>query len=395
MTMGQRIAEERKKLGLSQEALGDKLGVSRQAISKWESDAAVPDVDKLIALSKLFGVTVGWLLGVEEEPGGSEEGGFTEAQLKMVEQIVRRYQPKEPAPEQKPKRTWLKITAGAVALIAALGVLSNFEERLSANTAGLSGLNSTLYNIQNQLGDVTGRLEELAQGEKLLSDYQVEKAQAWDDGTGADITFVLVPNSRQDGESAYVAVRQADNETQRFECEWDGSVYTATVSVAALDGYEYYFVAETYAGTQQQRLEHTGVEDVASCLKIHCGAWCVSWIQNGKLGITNYSIELSSPKISRSGDVYLQNVEWIISFNEQELHREELLWKGDVDITTYTSAAGTADVRVELPKPEEGDRVIITVEVELSDGSKDTVPVTEFIYLGGQWTQTQFAPTDY
>ena len=68
MTIGQRIAEKRKELGLSQEALGEKLGVSRQAISKWESDTSVPEIDKLIVLSKLFGVSVGWLLGVEATP---------------------------------------------------------------------------------------------------------------------------------------------------------------------------------------------------------------------------------------------------------------------------------------------------------------------------------------
>ena len=44
-TLGQRIAERRKMLGLSQEALGEKLGVSRQAISIWESDSAVPEID--------------------------------------------------------------------------------------------------------------------------------------------------------------------------------------------------------------------------------------------------------------------------------------------------------------------------------------------------------------
>ena len=66
MTIGQRIAQKRKELGLSQEALGSKLGVSRQSIYKWEADSALPEVDKLIALSRLFGVSVGWLLGVEE-----------------------------------------------------------------------------------------------------------------------------------------------------------------------------------------------------------------------------------------------------------------------------------------------------------------------------------------
>ena len=67
MTTGQRVAQKRKELGLSQEALGEKLGVSRQSIYKWESDSALPEVEKLVVLSRLFGVSVGWLLGVEEE----------------------------------------------------------------------------------------------------------------------------------------------------------------------------------------------------------------------------------------------------------------------------------------------------------------------------------------
>ncbi|WP_295692235.1 helix-turn-helix domain-containing protein, partial [uncultured Oscillibacter sp.] len=62
MTIGQRIAQKRKELALSQEALGNQLGVSRQSIYKWESDTALPEIDKLIALSRLYGVSVGWLL---------------------------------------------------------------------------------------------------------------------------------------------------------------------------------------------------------------------------------------------------------------------------------------------------------------------------------------------
>ena len=65
MTLGQRIQELRKQQNLSQEELGTRLGVSRQAVSRWEMDGAVPDVDKLIAMSKLFSVTLNDLLGVE------------------------------------------------------------------------------------------------------------------------------------------------------------------------------------------------------------------------------------------------------------------------------------------------------------------------------------------
>lgn len=59
----------RKAAGLSQEALGERLGVSRQAVSKWEADAAVPELENLIAMSRIFGVTIGALLGVEPPAG--------------------------------------------------------------------------------------------------------------------------------------------------------------------------------------------------------------------------------------------------------------------------------------------------------------------------------------
>ena len=79
MTLGQRIQELRKQHGLSQEGLGERLGVSRQAISRWEMDGAVPEVDKLIAMARLFGVSLNQLLGVEEpdrpEPGPERPRG--------------------------------------------------------------------------------------------------------------------------------------------------------------------------------------------------------------------------------------------------------------------------------------------------------------------------------
>lgn len=66
MTLGQRISQNRKKLGLSQEALGEKLNVSRQAVYKWESDISLPDTNNLIELSKIFSVSINELIGNEE-----------------------------------------------------------------------------------------------------------------------------------------------------------------------------------------------------------------------------------------------------------------------------------------------------------------------------------------
>lgn len=57
-----RLYEFRKKSGLSQEELADKLGLSRQAVSKWERAEASPDTDNLLALAKIYGVTLDELL---------------------------------------------------------------------------------------------------------------------------------------------------------------------------------------------------------------------------------------------------------------------------------------------------------------------------------------------
>ena len=67
MTLGERIALARKQAGLSQEQLGEQLGVSRQAVSKWESGQTNPDVAYIAELCRLFGVSSDWLLLGKEE----------------------------------------------------------------------------------------------------------------------------------------------------------------------------------------------------------------------------------------------------------------------------------------------------------------------------------------
>ena len=73
MTLGQRISRYRKQLNISQEELGARLGVSRQAVSKWETGLSVPDMDNLLALSREFGVSVAELTETPEKPEPSEK----------------------------------------------------------------------------------------------------------------------------------------------------------------------------------------------------------------------------------------------------------------------------------------------------------------------------------
>ena len=77
MTLGERIAYYRKKAGYSQEGLAERLGVSRQAISKWETGEATPDAERIIALAAALGISSDTLLLGKEEP----ERPYTEAIL--------------------------------------------------------------------------------------------------------------------------------------------------------------------------------------------------------------------------------------------------------------------------------------------------------------------------
>lgn len=147
MTVGQRIAQKRKELGLSQEGLGEQLGVSRQAIYKWESDASLPEIDKLITLSRIFSVSVGWLLGVEED--GPE---VSPDQEKLVEDILSRYRAAQPEPRKSAWDKWSVRVLFALCGIM-LALLVGVNAKVKEMDRRYNVLNSSLYNVQNSVND--------------------------------------------------------------------------------------------------------------------------------------------------------------------------------------------------------------------------------------------------
>ena len=72
MTLGEKIYYYRKKNRMSQEELAERVGVSRQAVSKWELEEATPEVEKLLSLSRAFGVTTDQLLSPEPPEEGED-----------------------------------------------------------------------------------------------------------------------------------------------------------------------------------------------------------------------------------------------------------------------------------------------------------------------------------
>lgn len=84
MTLGEKLLNLRKARGWSQEELADQIGVTRQAVSRWESDAAKPDADRIIALCRIYGISADYLLleGAAGETGQpTTRGGLSARQL--------------------------------------------------------------------------------------------------------------------------------------------------------------------------------------------------------------------------------------------------------------------------------------------------------------------------
>lgn len=73
MTFGEKIYKFRKEKGLSQEELADQLNVSRQSISKWETDNGYPETEKIIKMAKIFNVTIDYLLNNENDKSKIEK----------------------------------------------------------------------------------------------------------------------------------------------------------------------------------------------------------------------------------------------------------------------------------------------------------------------------------
>lgn len=93
MPFGQNVQRLRRAAGLSQEELAERLGVTRQAVSKWERDSAYPEMEKLARMSQLFGVTVEALLNGDPAPAAARpapppDGAAAEAFLRAQRKVA-------------------------------------------------------------------------------------------------------------------------------------------------------------------------------------------------------------------------------------------------------------------------------------------------------------------
>lgn len=180
MELYEKLYELRRASGMSQEELAEKLGVSRQAVSKWESGATQPELPKLIELSKIYQVSVDALLSLEHAKEQQDSSPAAPAAEGAAQDTA------EDAPAAKPDfRTFCaqhkkRIGGAAVALAALIAVGAHYNSRIHALSSQVDDLRSELYGVQsslsNQINGISSTVSDILERETSLVlqfDYDV------------------------------------------------------------------------------------------------------------------------------------------------------------------------------------------------------------------------------
>ena len=364
-TMGQRIAERRRLLSISQEALGEKMGVSRQAISKWESDGAVPEIDKIIAMSRLFGVSVGWILGTEEPP---EEESPNPVEIA-----------KEP-PRQN--RTVMLLSGACVILAAAVLGLWYGQARLRSALESSRFLVSTL---QAENSRMEQKLDTLSRQIQSLADSREEanamfsqvycSVNAADDGKQALVYVTLVPKKWSNGDEVELTVLRDSKKVEQQPCVWDGTAFSGVLLLPAENGYQYYCTVIHADGSRdQQSIENEQAENLARELQVNCSAGMEGYqlaLLEGNLTVTDAYVSLAMPKCldgPEHGGVNWEKAEFVLYKNGQVIDRVQpagLLTAGD---SSKTFHAAIEEFSLRFDGMSDGDSLELWLEAELSNG---------------------------
>jgi transcriptional regulator with XRE-family HTH domain len=213
MNLNEKIYAYRKQLNLSQEALADKLNVSRQAVSKWESGQAKPDIDNLIVMAQLYGITLDELI-TDKTPQA------TDIALHLTAQ----------------KRQFLRIGAITVITFLAIGALTvslllqQLAEVRQLAQYQQSNYQGSIASLQSQLSQLLYTIDQRLIAESdLITDYQrsVTDVNLTDKTMTYTLQFLVKDETNLE---SIVFTQVAKEDAQMTEAQSVGlGVYTATL----------------------------------------------------------------------------------------------------------------------------------------------------------------------
>lgn len=349
-TIGQRIASMRKGLGLSQEALGEKMGVSRQAVNKWESDAAIPEIDKLIGLSRLFGVSIGWLLGVEEASPQKEDPA-----LARIEELLKS-QPKQPK--------WQKPLLIVTALCAVLS-LSLSLYTINRKSPREDQLEDLLMAAVNSMDVGQGELVvEQILTTSILKDSAI-RVSPWADFDGATLSFTITPDGYVPGQTAQIQIFAGQEHQLTVDCTYDQGFWEAQASLVAMEDYSYRFLLTYPNGTEQSQTIAAGVlSDLKGQLEYSIqGAYGKVSTRPGYFTIHSLALNVWLPPVLEgiSPIPQWEQLDLVFYQNEQELFRKDYRSHCPSGDFFYSSPGG---ISAPVDSLNPGDKITVHIQAK-------------------------------
>ena len=247
--IGKGIAQRRKALGLSQEEMAKQIGVTRQAVSKWESGAAMPSVDNMIELSRALGVSVDELLQLTE---GSREAGLSAESVGRLldEQAMRQ--------EKRIRRLTVALIVSAAALVlgialtSALGMLrtDRMEQSLNRQIASTnSQLHSSIAGINASLAGTVK--EALDEGNTLLADGGMHAYEYVHETRSIDLRLFAYPQVLGDVREAEFSVLLGDGTRISVPAQVTAAGFEGKVSIPAAEDKNDSLCISAYVSWQQ------------------------------------------------------------------------------------------------------------------------------------------------
>lgn len=223
MTLGQNLQAARKAKGLSQETLAEQIGVSRQALGKWEKDTALPGLDNLQAAAQVLGVSVDTLLGTEAA------GPAPAVTLDAMRDLLAA----RDAEQRKHRRLWGLLGAAAAVVVVLLLVVQNltYQRKMQNLTDSYAMLQSQL---SSTTADLSTRMDELQdavrQGKSTVLEWRwvpVDKLHRDVQSSWMPVLVQVTPSESTTGMTARLSVTYGDTTELHNMDVLAGDIYQA------------------------------------------------------------------------------------------------------------------------------------------------------------------------
>lgn len=200
MTIGEKIYTLRTKCGMTQEQLAEKIGVSRQAISKWESDVSVPEINKLKALANLFQVTLDEMMG--EKPLGENVVDVEEKKDDM----------------HKSFKIANLIQSAAIVVLGATVIVLAFN---------LKSIKDEIWSLQSEIARVSSMITYTPSEpeESLFQEYDFSLGEINYETKTFLFSFTCIPKEFSESTKITLAMEATDGNIYNLELQEDNGVF--------------------------------------------------------------------------------------------------------------------------------------------------------------------------